>query len=194
MLSTTATTCSRETGRWVMLGSGRNTPPWYRPMVGASRRGPGTAPSPNLNLNPASPNAVPGSRCANPASPHPGSKLGFGLRERGYGSGTAGNRFRFGCGFGLKAATDPSHTPGLRPPDDLVDLEREPGVEPARQDPGRQIAGLDLAPHRREEHLYPALQRVAPDHLARPGEVGLRGHHELHLVAGGQPVQVAQIG
>src|SRR5690606_21067438 len=87
-----------------------------------------------------------------------------------------------------------SDTPGIGPPDQLVELDLHPGVEPRIQKPAGEIPVVHLAEDGgKEERGAEAIQTVAPDHVHGPVEVLLARHHELQLVARperGEPRQI----
>src|SRR6266540_2485482 len=87
-----------------------------------------------------------------------------------------------------------SHAARFRAPEHLVDLEREPGVEAALEEPAREVLRVHLPPRRREQHRHPLLETVAPNHVRGPAEVLLGADDELHLVMRHEAIEVREVG
>src|SRR6266540_985909 len=86
-----------------------------------------------------------------------------------------------------------SHAARFRAPEHLVDLEREPGVEAALEEPAREVLRVHLPPRRREQHRHPLLETVAPNHVRGPAEVLLGADDELHLVMRHEAIEVREV-
>src|SRR5512143_2214900 len=92
--------------------------------------------------------------------------------------------------IGLPPVVTSSHPPPVRPPDELVELQLEPGVESVPDHPTGEPLGREEPERGREEDSPFPFLAVSRRHILRVPVILFGGEDELHLVPLRQAVEV----
>src|SRR5512143_1556456 len=84
--------------------------------------------------------------------------------------------------IGLPPDVTSSYPPPVRTPDELVELQLEPGVEAVPDHPPREPFGREETERGREEDAPFPFETISRGHFLRVPVIFLRGDDELHLV------------